>query len=153
MTGLFSLFMDSMFHIRIYVGVRELMLNRELLETDMGLLIIERFLSVHPHPKYKQRYWGRNYRLQSKSVNSETMKIFRILSLSLASAYEQFDYEAELGLARWVILRWLRTASIWFCSEVEVKERERLWHTVSMAKRTQMKWWMHFIVWPVSNYD
>ena len=31
------------------------------------------------------------------------MKIFRILSLSLASAYEQFDYESELGLARWVI--------------------------------------------------
>ena len=56
MTRLFSLFMDSMFHIRIYVGVRELMLDRELQETDMGLLIIERFLSVHPHPKYKQRY-------------------------------------------------------------------------------------------------
>ena len=103
MTRLFSLFMDSMFHIRIYVGVRELMLDRELLETDMVLLFIERFLSVHSPPKYKQRYWGRNYRLQSKSVNSETMKIFRILSLSLASAYEQFDYESELGLARWVI--------------------------------------------------
>ena len=32
------------------------------------------------------------------------MKIFRILSLSLASAYEQFDYESELGLARWVFI-------------------------------------------------
>ena len=65
---------------------------------------IERVLNFHPHPIYKLDHWGRYYRLQLKSVNSETMKIFRILSLSLASAYEQFDYESELGLARWVFI-------------------------------------------------
>ena len=148
MTRLFSLFMDSMFHIRIYVGVRELMLDRELLGDWYG--------APHhwkvPHPKYKQRYWGRNYRLQLKICelwNYENIPNF--IPESCFSLWAIWLWSRTWSGQVSYFALWLRTAGIWFCSEVEVKERERLWHTVSMAKRTQMKWWMHFIVWPVSH--